>query len=186
MFKYITGSRLYGYNGDNSDIDYKVVQAEKKNATREFLNKKKIDTVYWTYEELTDGILKGNPYLVEALFIPKEFILDGFLLCDTSLNIQSCVRGYKTTCFSMIEDAKFLTNCESCPATKIARSFLTQSYRIYYDLTDLVTKGEISYPKSPEQLDFLRGIKTGDFTGSDVKRLSSELLISLKSIKDTL
>lgn len=79
IFKGIVGSRAYGLNDENSDIDIKGVYQQTNDEILGFRYKERIDVsadeVYYEVRKFIELIGKSNPTILEMLWLPDSMIL---------------------------------------------------------------------------------------------------------------
>src|ERR1041385_2160774 len=78
IFKCIVGSHAYGTNIETSDIDYKGVYLQPFKETIGWNYKEQIDVskdeVYYEVKRFLELAMKGNPTMLELLFMPDEMV----------------------------------------------------------------------------------------------------------------
>src|SRR5574344_1914450 len=82
LYEYIRGSHAYGINIPGSDTDLGGIYMEPKNILlglgldyQNELKDKKQDTCWFSFGKFMRLLIKSNPTVLEALFIPDRCIL---------------------------------------------------------------------------------------------------------------
>lgn len=82
LYKYLRGSHMYGLNNQDSDEDYGGIFICRPRDMlglginyQEQVSDAKSDIVYWELKRFIQLACKGNPSVVESLFVPKRCVM---------------------------------------------------------------------------------------------------------------
>ena len=82
LYEYIRGSHLYGLNNEDSDVDTSAVFIAPKEAViglgidyAEQVSDERNDTTWYEIGKFCNMLLKSNPTVLEALFVPEDKII---------------------------------------------------------------------------------------------------------------
>lgn len=96
LYAYVRGSTLYNLNNNTSDLDIGGVymaNAHEYLGIRDFYaeqrNDNKNDVVLYEVEKYCKLLIKGNPTVLESLFIPEQFIIYKHPLFDKILQYKN-------------------------------------------------------------------------------------------------
>jgi len=141
LFKTVTGSRLYGLHNKDSDYDYFVVVSKfKTNKARYSTHKIKgeLDTVTVDHGAFTEGLRKGVPQYLEAVFFPHP---EGDL-------IGPWRRSYRFTTQAWDTYLRTIKSSAMQDTMKARRHAL----RLAYNMADLRRYGRFNPHLTPEQV----------------------------------
>lgn len=189
-YKCITGSRLYGTNDENSDIDYRCIEFETPN---ELLGLTNVDTVQ-TIQNGTDVItypfrkfchllLEGNPNIVEMVFVPYNLVLYehkyfSYLLKHKDYFISDNIRK-KFYGFAISEMKQAEKEMSAGKTDAVLFKHLAHTVRLLHEGIELLNTGKITFPIHSAET--IKQIRAGYYSGTDCLELVNSLIAELNS-----
>ena len=82
LYEYVRGSHLYGLNNEDSDVDTSGLFIAKKESLLDLgigyqdqVSDDRNDTTWYEISKFCNMLLKSNPTVLEALFVPESKII---------------------------------------------------------------------------------------------------------------
>lgn len=131
IFKALVGSHAYGTNVEGSDKDYKGVFIQSPEDVLNFGYQEQVtvtkDEVYYELRRFMDLCMKGNPTMLELLYMPEDCIIECHDVYKEVLKhrdkflSKSCKYSFGGYAYSQISKANGLNKKMNWEASKIER-----------------------------------------------------------------
>jgi uncharacterized protein len=200
--KLLVGSRLYGLNDQNSDYDERVVLYDHPDymfgTERPFeveTANDGTDTVYYSLRHFFGLCLKGNPTMLETLFVPVDMVHQGRVFYERlalvrdaflSKNVRAPYFNYALSQRNLVARRRVPTGSTHDKYvnaygydTKAASHLL----RLCVQGTEVLTTGYMDVRLQGENLAMCRAVKFGQVSYEEFDKLVGEKLSELENAK---
>ncbi len=174
LILYMSGSKLYGYDTEESDLDLKgISETENHNRTSIYDSNKLCHTMIMSKGIFEEKLAKGSPYAIEFLFAKDlNYYSNSWFDYRESLlgylNRENIISGFLDFIFSRKTLIDYAHNQDPYSKRRAVK-ILSEVMRVRDNLVSYLETGDIEYPiKSYGDIGYLL---------SNYKNLSSDVLI---------
>lgn len=181
LVRWITGSHAYGVTNEDSDLDYVEVYAEPpSNVTGLFTTKTRqtvgtTDVTTYGLRSWAGLVAKGNPNMVETLFIEPEYLSDiwqdeiesvwrSFISRSAGYRFAGYARGQINALAG--EKNKKTNRAELVEKYGYDTKWAYHAIRILSEGIQLMNTGRIEFPLADRE--YLHGVRTGQYELADL------------------